>query len=304
MNTILQFIGFAIIIFSGFTLWPVLQKWIALRSSATEAAGLLRQAEGFRIEKLGEIAQARNADKAKMRSIDTNVLKIIGAHKKEESRRIPAKNKLLQELDELKSTIGVSEQSISESTARIQMLGELKGKINTDSDAIHALGNRIQELKKNTLKIDEESVVLEKRIEQTKELKRNLEVSVASTENHMLSMQKTQERQRIRRQLLSEGIQVFEQITNTEFLNSYPVRGQRSGASSAEYAKVFRDGQVLFLNEKLLRWEPYGEIVEYKDQLRSLFVMYDGPFIVRGLFDRKPVVVLLPSDLALSYISP
>jgi hypothetical protein len=240
---------------------------------------------------------------------------------KEEARRVPVKKKLIQELDELKKDIGASERSIAQSMAKIELLGELQDSIRIDTEAVQVLGNRIQKLEEMSRASSVESGKLELKIQDFIDVKNDLAIAVSSAEatlGRIIAASKEdaaaeralaernreiRERERVRRELLSEGVQVFDKITNGTFLEIYSVKGQDAGSPRAEFAKVYPDGRVLQLNEALLEWERFGEVdPEMKSSLDALFSRFTRPFIVRGKFDRKPAEVYLPSKFGLKYL--
>ena len=321
MTGILQLVVVAVIVLSVITLWPVLRGWMALRLNAKNSHRLVEEAERYRIDKLGEIAELRSSDKIRMKSRDAVISRVVDVNAKEEARRASVKKKLIQELGELKKEIGASERAIAQSMAQIELLGELQDSIRIDTEAVQVLGNRIQKLEEMFRASSVESGKLELKTHDLIDVKNDLTNAVASAEatlGRIIAASKEdaaaeralaernreiRERERVRRELLSEGVQVFEKITNGTFLEIYSVKGQNAGSPRAEFAKVYPDGRVLQLNEGLLKWERFGEVdPEMKSSLDALFSRFTRPFIVRGKFDRKPAEVYLPSKFGLKYL--
>ena len=304
MTGILQLVVVAVIVLSVITLWPVLRGWMALRLNAKNSHRLVKEAERYRIDKLGEIAELRSSDKIRMKSRDAVISRVMDVNAKEEARRAPVKKKLIQELGELKKDIGASEEAIAKSMAQIELLGELQDSIRIDTEAVQVLGNRIQKLEEMSRASSVESGKLELKIHDFEDVKNDLTNAVASAEATAERNREIRELERVRRELLSEGVQVFDKITNWHLLDTYLVKGQNAGSPRAEFAKVYPDGRVLQLNEASLEWERFGEVDPgRKSSLDALFPRSTSrPFIVKGKFDRKPAEVYLPSKFGLEYL--
>lgn len=180
--SILKLIAIVSIVYSIIALWPAVQGWRAVRQNSVKARKLVEEGERFRADKLEEITKLRSADKARMKSIDTVIVKAIGVNKKEAARTAPIKKELLQELEDLKTKIGASERSISEDLRKIETLKELQESCKTRSEAVQVLRNRIKQLEENGQKLDVDSGKLELTILDLADAKHNLSDAVASAE--------------------------------------------------------------------------------------------------------------------------
>lgn len=318
-------IGIAITIFlSTITLWPLLREWLALRRVASDADRMYQEAERYRIDKLGEIAESRSADKAKLKTRDAVIVKALAENTKVANLRAAEKKKLLEELNVVNQKISASQHSVDESLAKIELLKKVQDAIRDDSEAIHVLRNRIAELKVSGRNNVVETGKLKVKILDLEESKGQLLARVSSAESDLRQViaaveeeadakaalaqrkERIREHARIRTQRLSEGIPVFEKISNFGELEKYLVKSDTSILSNAEFAKVYPDGRVFQLNETLLIWERFGRVdSEHQPSLELLFSSLRGrenPMTVRCNLSVRPGEVYLPAKHALRHL--